>query len=188
VPSVVAELRRLCPDRPLTIGDSLRIAERQASALLRSADVAGPPVPSSAITDLPRLQVERLVRIPVSGSAHWAQGRWVIVLNRLEPAVRQRFSLCHEFKHVLDAPFGDRLYPAWRGLSGNERSEQIADHFAASLLMPKAWVKRAFFNQGLMEVPGLARRFDVSQAAMRVRLCSLGIVDGNARCDVGRAA
>jgi Zn-dependent peptidase ImmA (M78 family) len=112
----------------------------------------------------------------------------VIALNRDEPLVRQRFSLAHETKHLLDIPFGDVLYPATGGMSGGERAEQVADHFAACLLMPKRWVRSAFFNQAITDPRRLAARFDVSQPAMRVRLASLGMLQGTFRCGVARAA
>jgi hypothetical protein len=188
MPSVVAELRSVCPHRALTFIEGLRVAELQANRLLEAVELVEPAVPDTVVTDLPRITVERVARIPVSGSVRWSKGLWVIALNRLEPTVRQRFSLAHEFKHVLDAPFGEILYPGWRGLSADDRTEQAANHFAACLLMPKAWVRREYFTYGLTSVPKLAARFEVSQAAMRYRLESLGLVQSAVRCGVREAA
>jgi hypothetical protein len=188
VPSVIADLRRLTPHRPLTVVEGLRIAELQAHRLLSAQGIAEPPVPESVIASLPRVQVERAGWMQDSGCVGWSKGRWLIVLNRHEPRVRQRFSLAHEAKHLLDAPFGDVLYPAWRGMSAADRTEQVADHFAACLLMPKRWVRSAFFNEGVSDTRQLAARFEVSQPAMRVRLASLGMLEGTIRCAVARAA
>lgn len=188
MPSVVAELRGVCPHRPLTFSEGLRVAELQANRLLEAAEIREPPVPDSVITNLPRVSVIRIGRIPVSGSVRWSKGLWMISLNRHEPVVRQRFSLAHEFKHVLDAPFGDLLYPDWRGQSPEDRAEQTANHFAACLLMPKASVRRMFFNRGATNLPRLAMTFGVSQAAMRYRLESLGMVQSIVRCGVREAA
>lgn len=185
---MIAGLRAVCPHRPLNMGESIRVAELQAARLLLSSEVTKPPVGDAVIADLPRIEVSRIGRIPVSGSVHWSKGRWVIALNRGEAYVRQRFSLAHEFKHVLDAPFGTTLYPAWRGLSSENRAEQAADHFAACVLMPKAWVKRAYYDDGITDLGRLAYRFNVSQAAMRVRLGSLGIVNSRSRCGLAEAA
>lgn len=186
--SVIAGLRAVCPHRPLNLGESIRVAELQAARLLAASEVVAPPVEDSVIAGLPRIEVSRVSRIPVSGSVHWSKGSWVIALDRGEAYVRQRFSLAHEFKHVLDAPFGTTLYPAWRGLSASDRAEQVADHFAACLLMPRAWVKRAYYDEGVTDLGRLAHRFNVSQAAMRVRLSSLGIVDSRTRCGLAEAA
>lgn len=188
MPSVIADLRRLVPHRPLTVAEGLRIAELQAARLLAAQGVTEPSVPESVIGTLPRVQIERAGWMEDSGCVGWSKGRWLIVLNRDEPRTRQRFSCAHELHHILDAPFGDMLYPAWGGLSSAERAEQVADHFAACLLMPKAWVRRAFFNEGVSDPRTLAAHFDVSLPAMRVRLRSLGMIEGAIRCSVARAA
>jgi Zn-dependent peptidase ImmA (M78 family) len=180
--SPIAQLRLLAPARPLNPGEALRIAELQANRLLAIAGVSEPPVAERVISGLPRIEVARLSPIPVSGSAHWAKGRWVIVLNGAEPLVRQRYSLAHELKHVLDQPLASVLYPASRGQTSEERAEQVADWFAASLLMPRAWVKRAWAREGIQDLRTLAHRFGVSQQAMRVRLLCLGLTEPATRC------
>jgi len=180
--SLIAQLRDVVPRRALTHESALRVAELQAAKLLAALVVTEPPVPEFVVAELPRVQVERLSPIPVSGSTHWAKGRWVIVLNGAEPLVRQRFSLAHEFKHVLDNPFIDRLYPALPGASRHQRTEQICDYFAACLLMPRSWVKRAFCDLRLQRLDHLARHFGVSQQAMQVRLLQIGMVDPPPRC------
>lgn len=185
--SLVTELRAVCPSRGLTIGEGLRVGELQANRLLAAREITEPAVPDSIVTEFPRVDLVRFSRIPVSGSVHWSRGRWVIVVNRTEPRFRQRFSAAHELKHVLDWPFGEQLYPDWRGLSAAERAEQTADHFAACLLMPKAWVKRTYYDEGVTDLRRLSARFAVSQAAMRVRLTTLGMSEPIARC-AGRAA
>ena len=119
--------------------------------------------------------------IPVSGSTHWASSRWLIVLNGAEPAARQRFSLAHEFKHILDHRFVDVLYSGVRPEDRARWIEQVCDYFAGCLLMPRAWVKRAY-TTGTQRLPELADRFGVSQAAMQVRLTQIGLVDRPDRC------
>jgi IrrE N-terminal-like domain len=184
VTNIVANLRRLTPHRALTVAEGLRVAELQATRLLQAQGITAPPVPEGVIGTLPRVQIERAGWMQDSGCVGWSKGKWVIVLNRSEPLVRQRFSLAHEAKHILDAPFGDLLYPAWRGLSASDRAEQVADHFAACLLMPKLWIRRAFCGEGITEPSRLAACFHVSQAAVRVRLGTLGMLEGVTRCGV----
>jgi Zn-dependent peptidase ImmA (M78 family) len=179
--SVVAQLRALVPVRPLGQSEAMRVAELQATRLLKLMEVTEPPMPEGAIESLPRLQIERTSPIPVSGSAQWAKGLWHIILNGAEPVVRQRFSLAHELKHVLDSPFINFLYPELRGMSSHDRAERVADHFAGCLLMPKLWVNRAW-TSGIQRLPALAHRFHVSQAAMQVRLLQIGVIDPPARC------
>jgi Zn-dependent peptidase ImmA (M78 family) len=179
--ATITALRDMVPIRPMTVAESLRIAELQATKLRDLGEVAGPPLPETVITQLPRVQVERIIPAPVSGAAQWSHGRWLIILNGSEPLVRQRFSLAHEFKHILDNPFIDVLYPRMRGMSSAERAEQVCDYFAGCLLMPRLWLKRAWVNE-TQDQRKLAHRFNVSNQAMQVRLLQVGLIERQARC------
>jgi hypothetical protein len=179
--SVIGDLRSLVPARPLTYEETLRVADRQAAHLLQLGGISQPPVPDALVAGLPRIQVDRLSNIPVSGSTHWTKGRWLIVLNGTERITRQRYSLMHEFKHVLDNPFVGFLYPPIPGLRSHERAELACDYFAACVLMPRKWVKRAWGNR-IQDPSVLARRFRVSRTAMQVRLHQTGLMDPPPRC------
>jgi Zn-dependent peptidase ImmA (M78 family) len=184
--SIIAQLRDQVPIRPLGREEALRVAERQAQRLLALSEITEPPVPESMIERLPRMQVERISPLPISGSTYWSQGRWLVVLNGSEPHVRQRFSLAHELKHVIDHPFYDVLF---RGFPDEQRHiwiEQVCDFFAGCVLMPRPWVKHAW-THGIQRLPKLAAHFGVSQAAMQVRLHQIGLVDPYARCSRSRA-
>lgn len=178
----IQALRDLTPKRPLGFAESLRIAELQASRFRGLAGVIDGALPESAIASLPRVQVDRMSPMPASGATQWSHGRWLIVLNGSEARTRQRFSLAHEFKHVLDHPFIDVLYPGNAAMTSEERGEQICDYFAACLLMPRILVKRAW-TSGEQSTRHLARQFDVSAAAMSFRLRQLGLLSAYERCD-----
>lgn len=180
--SVLHDLRKLTPVRPLRFAEAFRIAELQANRLLASQEIVGPPVPDEVVTRFPRVQVET-VRLGVSGATAWSDGRWQILLNASEPEVRRRFSAIHELKHVLDHPHAELLYPGVPGMSSAERQEQIADAFAACVLMPRMWVKRAW-RSGVQDAADLARLFQVSREAMHYRLISLGLAERTRRCEV----
>ena len=179
--SLITAVRDIMPIRPLTFTEALRTAELQATKLLQLSGLAEPPFPEAVISGLPRLQVERVIPAPASGASQWSRGRWLILLNGAERPERQRFSLGHEFKHVLDNPFIEVLYPAIGDLSSAERAEQVCDYFAACLLMPRMWVKRSWAS-GTQEPRALARQFDVSRQAMKIRLLQIGLIDPGARC------
>ena len=181
--SAIASLRALVPHRALTVVEAVHFAERQAGKLLELSDLTQPPVPDGIITSLPRIRVERIYPLAVSGVTRWIKGRWVIVLNAGEPAVRQRFSLAHEFKHVLDSAFdqGRLLYPPLLGMTSEQQTEASCDQFAACLLMPRPWVKRAWGN-GVQDSRDLAQLFEVSLQAMQFRLLSLGLTEPTPRC------
>ena len=180
--AVITSLRDLVPIKPLAPTEALRVAELQANRLIELAGITAPPVPDTVITDLPRLLVEKIPPSAASGMSHWSKGRWLILLSKSEPAVRQRFTLAHEFKHVLDHPFITVLYPDKNGVLSHDRAEQVCNYFAACLLMPRQWVCDLYPASGADSARSLARTFGVSPAAMRVRLRQLHLdVDGGRR-------
>jgi predicted transcriptional regulator len=179
--AVITHLRDLVPIRPLTYPEALRVAELQATTFLRLSGLDGPPVPETAISELPRVQVERMFPAVMAGGAQWSLGRWLIVLNGANATGRQRFSLAHEFKHILDHPFIPVLYPPVGAMSSHEREEQVCDFFAACLLMPRPWLKRVWAS-GSQDLRALARRFEVSKQAMQVRLEQIGLAEPQPRC------
>jgi len=181
-PNVITVLRDMVPIRPLTVAESLRVAELQATRLLALEQLQQPPVPETIITKLPRIQVERTHLGDTSGATQWSHGRWLILLNENETARRQRFSLLHEFKHVLDNPFVDVVYPDAFGVTSAERRERVCDFFAAAVLMPRTWTKRAYCDDHIQDLRRLTDRFDVSAPAMRYRLNQIGLVDAGPRC------
>ncbi len=144
-------------------------------------------VPDEIVTELPRIKIERERGLPVSGSAHWNGRYWVITLSADEHRFRQRFSLMHEFKHVIDHTTKDFLHEGRPTSSAYEQAERVADYFAACLLMPKRVVKR-LWCQGHQDIANLADLLQVSPAALRYRLDQLGLTDRPTRCESAKHA
>lgn len=167
-------MRSLVPIRPLEAHEAAGIAERQALKLLGLLDQHQPAVDVAAIADLPRIEVRVEPGLPVSGFSQWSRGRWLIGVNEDDAPVRRRFTLAHEFKHVLDHPFIDRLYLDRRGRPSPAKAEAVCDYFAACLLMPRPWVKQAWVER-VQDQRALAQLFGVSEAAMALRLRQLGL-------------
>src|SRR5690242_8599205 len=110
--SIITRLRDLTPLRRVSRYEALRLAEAQAERLLRLSGVAEPPVAEDVIRALPGIQIERVVPTKAQAAAQWSHGRWLIILNGAHSRGRQRFSLAHELKHILDQPFETILYPS----------------------------------------------------------------------------
>ncbi len=182
---VLATLRDSVPIRPLNRAEAYRIAELQASRFLRLVGTEEAPVDERTISELPKLQVQRFSPLPVSGATQWSSGRWMILLNGGESPARQRFSLAHEFKHIIDHRFVDVLYNDIPGADRHDFMESVCDYFAGCLLVPRPWLKRAWGN-GIQRPADLAKRFDVSQQAIQVRLSQIGLGERPRRC--GRVA
>ena len=173
--SVLVSLRALLPNRRLRLSEALRIAELQAVRLRQLTRYWDAPIPSEIITDLPRIIVEHDPELPgnaASGCSDWDSTRraWVILLNPDEPETRQRFTMLHEYKHILDH-YGQAIQPI---TGSRDPAEIVADYFAGCVLMPKQLVKAAYYD-GIQRVPDLAQLFDVSPRAIEVRLDQVGL-------------
>jgi Zn-dependent peptidase ImmA (M78 family) len=163
------------------------LAERKATDLLSHAGLTQPPVP---VEDLIRAQGIEL-RFPdlggdVSGVLVRQSEGMVIGVNRRHAKTRQRFTAAHELGHALlhrgaavhhDAVFRVNLRSDLSS-QGVDAEEVEANHFAASLLMPRAFLEAdpgAFLCEA--EDPAslnlLVRRYGVSTHAMALRLTTL---------------
>jgi Zn-dependent peptidase ImmA (M78 family) len=165
--STLAMLREQVPQRPLTGYEVRHVLDRQATRLLKLSETFGPP----------RVMVKRVEGLPSSGRAQWNGAAWVLLVDAKEAKVRQRYSLAHELAHVIWHPLSAHALPDTKRSMANDRLEAACEYFAACLLMPRVWMKRAYFDEGIQDVPSLARLFAVSWLAMRVRLEQLGFVE-----------
>jgi hypothetical protein len=180
---VLTTLRDVVPLRPLTQNEAYRIAELQVDRLLKLADIDQPPVPlETLVGEVPKVHVRYVKPFPLSGCTEWVGSAWSISISAQEPKVRQRFTLAHEFKHVLDNRFIDMIYPDFYGMKSHDRAEAVCDYFAGCLLVPRVWLKRAWAS-GVQQPIALARLFNVSTAAIEVRLSQTGLRQGRTRCD-----
>lgn len=141
-PSVLADLRTMAPTGHLSWPQALRLAEAQANRLLELSHVAEAPVPDELIRRLPRIQV-RLSSLPTSGVTYWDGEHWLIGINRDEPRTRRRFTLVHEYKHIVDHGRTHRLYSGDRFHGNLQQAERAADFFGGCVLMPRRLVREA---------------------------------------------
>ncbi len=178
--TVIAECRRLCPHRALAPWEARVIAERQAHRFQARLNITEPPFPKEAIESLPRLDVRYIESPSLSGAISWRRGKWRMLINASESRGRQAFSRGHELKHIIDHPLAETIYRSSRFGPAEHASERAADYFAACLLMPRAWLKRCFYDEGFRDPRVLARRFGVSGPAMRWRFDQLGLLEPEA--------
>ncbi|MGB7202174.1 MAG: ImmA/IrrE family metallo-endopeptidase [Pyrinomonadaceae bacterium] len=113
-----------------------------------------------------------------------------IFVNKRDSQVRKRFTISHEIGHfVLGHEFenagvhvdrGIHAIPRRTKLSKVEPIEVEANQFAASLLMPVEILEAAIDDLGLplfdYDITSLAKRFDVSEQAMTIRLTTVGVL------------
>jgi Zn-dependent peptidase ImmA (M78 family) len=108
-----------------------------------------------------------------------------LLVNQGDPPFRKRFTIAHElghhFLHLLqDGEFvdgeADLFRQQWEesaAMTPQRRREIQANMFASSLLMPEQEVRREW--PSFRSVSGMARRFNVSEAAMGIRIDQLGL-------------
>lgn len=115
----------------------------------------------------------------VSGAACHLPELDAVLINRHEVAGRRHFDLAHELFHILT---WDALPPAHDDAKNEKRVEELADNFAASVLMPKAVVDR-FGPWSRLDTAELVAKVNAAADALRVtaqalkwRLVSLGLI------------
>lgn len=163
-----------------------RESRRRAIQVLQMVGVDAPPVDVHRVAKHLGFDV-----IPydfpdsVSGVTFIEEGVKSIGVNRLQALTRQRFSIAHEMGHYLH---GHEAYDASkvhveenRGLlASHNRQEQEANEFAAELLMPHFLVRQEIIEPEL-DVPALARRYQVSEQAMWIQLFDHKLVSAPVR-------
>lgn len=157
--------------------------ETRAEEVLREAAVKGLPVPVEEIAATYQILIRRAPHAEFSGMLVRKDGRALIGVSSSEPSVRQRFTVAHELGHYFLHPNKDAFVDYRDNKDGVRRTprEKQANMFAAALLMPrqvllkdfKAIAKDGFADD---ELATLARRYAVSEDAMRYRLMNLNIL------------
>jgi len=110
-----------------------------------------------------------------SGYLQNINDRWVIGVNKLHNPKRQRFTIAHELGHYFmhkdkNLNFEDATF--FRN-ENNSSIEYAANEFAGRLLIPEDRLKDAI-SSGIKSLEKLANLFEVSTAAVKYRVISLG--------------
>ncbi len=164
--------------------------QRKAESLLKKLNIYQAPVDLDVITDFYDIDCKfDDLDDDVSGFLLIEDGRSTIVINELQHANRQRFTLAHELGHFFlhkdkgDTVFIDKKYSVYnrdhKSSLGEHQQEKEANLFAASLLMPVQLVHEEIekFNLDLFDDSDsilLSKKFGVSLQALGFRLAKLG--------------
>jgi Zn-dependent peptidase ImmA (M78 family) len=159
--------------------------QREVLGLLKDNGITRAPVPVEEIARNSGIDVRyEAAEDELSGALIRKHEEIVIGVNSAHHPNRQRFTIAHEIAHFIlhkgirlhvDEDFRINLRDGQKN-----REEMEANVFAAELLMPSAFVMRdAGRLQNLDEddIRRLARRYQVSQRAMEIRLANLGLID-----------
>jgi len=120
----------------------------------------------------------------ISGAASRLDGLQSIMINRNEPSARRNYDLAHELFHLLtwDA-MPPRRIDSERPSSADKRIEELANNFAAALLMPAATLAAGWDASRTLDwhawMAATALDLEVSLSALRWRLVNLGLADSS---------
>lgn len=181
-------LRKLVPIRALTYAEALNVAKLQARRARAWLKMTAPSadlhwivrLPGVQVKGLPASEMQEITGRDASGfTKRLRDGTYLLAVNRNRAHSHRRFTVAHEFKHLLDYPYVKTLY----GRLGHDNKdlhdrqiERIADTFAAHFLMPSTLLKQVWGGQ-LQDLPALAGLFTVSEEAMQIRLQNEGLLD-----------
>jgi Zn-dependent peptidase ImmA (M78 family) len=170
-----------------------REIEDKVAELLKRHGIKDAPVPVEKIANAEGIPViEMSFPSDVSGALIKRGDIVAISVNGTQSSTRKRFTIAHELAHhVLNHVDGDHIDWHFTVIRRDRKSSDASDtqeieanSFAANLLMPKSFVLRdieRFTNfQGEPEITDfarqfLARKYNVSEIAMGIRLTNLGL-------------
>ncbi|NQE67357.1 hypothetical protein NG2371_01809 [Nocardia gamkensis] len=169
--ATLAGLRAMMTERPAAFADSLRLARKQATALLSGRRSSATMIPIDVITDLRHIRVEYVFdqRLPSAGFWDTTTRRWVIQIAATVQRKQQRVAVAREFKHVLDYHRATHLYLGNDLVSGRYEANRAAEYFAGQLLVPSRLLRRAW-KAGLTTPEELSDHFVVPEVMIRQRL------------------
>jgi Zn-dependent peptidase ImmA (M78 family) len=158
-------------------------AREAAQSVLKEHRITSAPVPVDRIARQLGVRVQFApLDNDLSGMAHIRDGIVVVGVNSLHAPNRQRFTLAHELGHVVlhrpileGAVHVDRVLLRDRNSStGTDQQEIEANAFASELLMPTEILESMLGGRQVIldddeEIATLARKFRVSESAMRFR-------------------
>jgi Zn-dependent peptidase ImmA (M78 family)/DNA-binding XRE family transcriptional regulator len=180
-----SEPKRLALKLDLSKQSSFEEAAASAEELVREWNLGDAPaerLPAGMYQKLGALVVFVDAPPGISGAASLVPGLSTILVNRQEPRGRRSFDLAHELFHVLtwDAMPPERIEPwAVKPTKGN-RVEQLAENFAAALLMPAGTLTRLWEERGSADLHdwlnATATGLGVSAVALKWRLRNLEIL------------
>ena len=187
------ELGLQAGSEPRLLGQKLELGPRssfedaEAAATLLWKEWRLGEVPADRLEEAIETQLGALVLYVdaaegISGAASKLPGLHTILVNRRESQGRRSFDLAHELFHVLtwDAMPPRRVEPPQVKPAKGNRVEQMAEVFAAALLMPAPLVSARWETRGGEDLPlwvsRVAADLRVSAPALQWRLYNLGFI------------
>lgn len=184
---LLMQLRKLAPKRTLSYAEAKTVAKLQALRMRSLLSLTSPradldwmwKLTNVTVKGLPMHEMREITGRDASGfTKRLGNGDYLIAVNRNMSYTHRRFTVAHEFKHLIDYPYRSTFYSRL-GFGNKElhdrQIERLCDHFAAHFLVPDNLLKRAW-TTGFQELSALAGMFAVSEEAMHIRLQTEGFI------------
>ena len=179
---VNSSTRRVALHRQSTFEEAIAEGEMMGKALQLG------PIPAESLSEALQEKLDTLVlevdtALGISGAACRLSQLNAIVINRNETQARRNYDMAHELFHLLTwdtmpPPRVEVERPTDRNI---KRVEQLADNFAAGLLMPTPLIEKLVERSALPKGAPLAAWFNanaqllgVSAVALQWRLVNMG--------------
>lgn len=159
------------PDLLVSVNDILKKAEESGLYIDNSLNI------KELILSFEDIEIKYdAMDIAKSGSLSCIDGKWIMCINSSHNPKRQRFTMAHELGHYIlhkgkNIEFVDTTF--FRS-DEMDSIEYNANEFASRLLMPEDKLRKLIDEDRIKNIGELASIFDVSSAAMKYRVISLG--------------
>jgi hypothetical protein len=172
---LLSELRAVLPDHELNLAELLVLLDQLAGRLRAVTSTVTDVLPIDVISSQSPFRFED-TDLPLSGFSFWDSEahQWVIRLNEDESEHMRRFTIFHEFGHILWHGWETKLFPRLAKINRDRLAEHAADIFAGEALMPKSHVTR-LYRAGVRDPAALAHHFEVSTSTMRWKLAQMDL-------------
>lgn len=150
-------------DKPCEL---LQHVEGQANDFLTVAGINEPPVPLELIQTFDPLRRVEIRCLPLRahhGAVWLLDDEWVLHLNANQPLPMKRYVAFHEGYHIVCHV--SAMYETETADGCRPFTEATADYFAASVLMPRKWVKS--YWPRVHSVAKMAELFQAPESAVR---------------------
>ncbi|MDD4412471.1 MAG: ImmA/IrrE family metallo-endopeptidase [Patescibacteria group bacterium] len=180
---------------PDFIGQKIKLAVDKAEKILSDQKIVKVPVDIESIAKSMGIDVTKIEfsKDEISGAIKMKgkQGNPIIAINQNHCIERQRFTIAHEIGHFvlhsIDNMHIDSAGVYFRDSNASSSTTNLkeaqANQFAAEILMPRGLVikdlqgdfKLKNNNEDIMTIAKLAKKYNVSQQAMMIRIGGLVI-------------
>jgi Zn-dependent peptidase ImmA (M78 family) len=147
----------------------------RVNSILEKLSIKEPPVPIEAVAKFFGIHIISYPKFPdsISGTIIKDDDLHAIGVNENHPRVRQRFTIAHELGHYIMGHDTNKILDDT--FDKNSDQEKEANKFAGEILMPLKILKDDIEKQ-VYDIPTLAKRYEVSEQAMSVRLIETHLI------------